>query len=278
MRVAARLLATTVGALLVLTTAPHLGAQDRRTEVRRFQWDPVVVHIAAEAPLGVELYMSVTPDHWALTWIRPDSLAAWLPQVRALEARNAAVDSTPYVGGRGGSRFRVVKGVLQGRQLYALQLAAEPSTVSLQAWLTSGYLSDLSKALEKGIVAETELDHQPPVANAFPVYEEWDVDSLPRGAVEEHFYASLPQYMVRGSAVLGFVVAADGHIVPSSVTVYDCDDPNLAKQWGRAVTAWAFVAGKRGSEPVATRIRMAFDLDKGVSYQEDNQRVIPGRP
>lgn len=85
--------------------------------------------------------------------------------------------------------------------------------------------------------------------------------------------------MVRGAAVAGFVVDSAGHIVPSSVTMYDCDDPNLAKPWGREVVAWEFASsGMREGRRVATRIRMACNLDTGGSLQIDNQRVIPGVP
>jgi len=269
----------TLAIILAIPLVAHaLHAQHRRADVRRIQWDPVAVHVAAEAPLGVELYVSVSADHWALTWIHPDSLAAWLPQIRALTERSAAADSTPWVGGSDASHFRVIKGQLQGRELYAIQLIAEPSRLNLQAWLTGALLSELSKSLQKGIDTEHDLELKSAPPNAYAVYEEWQVDSMPRGAETENFYAALPQYMVRGSAVVGFVVDSAGHIVPSSVTVYDCDDPNLAKQWGREVTAWHFVAGMRGGRPVATRVRMAFDLDTGHSLTVDNQRSIPGKP
>jgi hypothetical protein len=221
----------------------------------------------------------VPKDSWALTWINPDSLAAWLPQLHALLASSSQFDSTSWIAARGpDARMRVVKGTVQGRQAYALQLRAPPSKVRIEAWLSAGYVSDFAKALDKSVTTAKSLARAPAPANAQAVYEQWDVDSLPVGAREEHFAASLPQYMVRGGAVVGFVVDANGHVVPSSVTVYDCDDPNLAKQWGREVVGWHFVGGMRGGQPVATRIRMAFTFDTGGSFQVNNQRVIPGRP
>jgi hypothetical protein len=267
------LIATT---LFVATTAL---AQNPRADVRRFQWDPVIVHLAAEAPLGVEVYMSVPKDRWGLTWINPDSLAAWLPQLHALLTSSATSDSTMWIAARGNdARMRVVKGTVQGRQAYALQLRAPPSEVRIEAWLSASYLNDFAKALEKSVSVARDLAHAPALANAQPVYEQWDVDSVPVGSAEEHFAASLPQYMVRGGAVVGFVVDAGGHVVPSSVTVYDCDDPNLARQWGREVVAWHFIGGMRGDQRVATRIRMTFTFDTGGSFQVNNPRVIPGRP
>jgi hypothetical protein len=267
---------------LIVTTlvAPSITlAQNPRADVRRFQWDPVVVHLAAEARLGVEVYISVPKDSWALTWINPDSLAAWLPQLHALITSSASSDSTTWITARGDeARMRVVKGAVQGRQAYALQLRAPPSTVRIEAWLSASYINDFAKALDKSVTVARNLEHAPALANAQPVYEQWDVDSLPVGAAQEHFAASLPQYMLRGEAVVGFVVDANGHVVPSSVTVYDCDDPNLAKQWGREVVAWHFVGGVRGGQRVATRIRRAFSLYTGGSFQVNNQRVIPGRP
>jgi hypothetical protein len=254
-------------------------AQNPRADVRRFQWDPVVVHLAAETPLGVEIYMSVAKDEWALTWLNPDSLAAWLPQMKALLSSNAGTDSTSWLAARGDdARMRVVKGAVQGKPAFALQLRAAPSNLRLQAWIPAAYAGDLAKALDKSISVARDLARAPALANAQPVYEQWDVDSVPVGSAEEHFAASLPRYMVRGTVVVGMVVDANGHVVPSSVTFYDCDDANLARQWGRAVVAWHFTGGMRGSQRVATRVRMAFALDKGESYQENNPRVIPGRP
>lgn len=116
-------------------SSSHAAAQNRRADVKRFQWNPVVVHVAAEAQLGVEIYMSVRADNWALTWIDPDSVTAWLPQLRALQASSAASDSTAWLSGRGDARMRVLKGAVQGRQAFALQLRANPSKIIVQAWL-----------------------------------------------------------------------------------------------------------------------------------------------
>jgi hypothetical protein len=262
---------------LVLVATPAV-AQNRRTDVKRFQWNPVVVHVAAEAPLGVELYMSLSTRHWALTWFRPDSLDAWLPQLRALMERAPSVDSTPYVSGRGESRMRVRKGIVQGRQAYALQLAAEPAPVRIEAWLSEAFLTDLSKALEKATSVARDLERAPALANALPVHEQWDVDTIPQGAAEQRFSTSGLEYMVRGNVVVGFVVDTAGHVVPSSVTIYDCLDPNLAKQWTREVAAWRFTSGMLDDKHVAVRVREAYALDTGGSFQTNNQRVVPGTP
>jgi hypothetical protein len=71
MRTTRRASALALVALPPLLFATHLGAQQRRVDVKKFQWDPVVVHIAAEAPRGVEVFMSVKTKFWGLTWIHP---------------------------------------------------------------------------------------------------------------------------------------------------------------------------------------------------------------
>ena len=268
-----------VALITLALAATNAAAQNVRADVKRFQWDPVIVHLAAEGQLGVEVYMSVSADNWALTWIDPDSVTAWLPQLRALQASSVESDSTSWLSGRGSyARMRVVKGVVQGRQAFALQLRAQPSKVIIQAWLSSAYLADFTKALEKSVSVARDVASAPALANAQPVYEEWNVDELPKPAAEEHFDGQFPQYALRGDIVVGFVVDSTGQVVPSTVTVYDCDDPNVAKRLGRTVSAWRFVAGSRGGHPVATRFRLAFTFDTGGSFQVDNDRVIPGHP
>lgn len=260
-------------------SASRITAQNARADVKRFQWDPVVVHLAAEAQLGVEVYMSVRADNWALTWIDPDSVTAWLPQLRALEASSAASDSTAWISGRDReSRMRVVKGAVQGREAFALQLRAHPSKITIQAWLPRAYIADFTKELEKSVSVARDVARVPVLASSQRVYEQWDVDELPRAAAEEHFDAGLPQYALRGEVVVGFVVDSAGHVVPATVTVYDCDDANIAKRWGRAVVAWHFVAGSVGGQHVASRYRFAFSFDTGGSLQVNNDRIVPGRP
>lgn len=56
-----------LASLITLLFASPLSAQQRRVEVKKFQWDPVVVHIAAEAPRGVEVFVSVKTKFWGLT-------------------------------------------------------------------------------------------------------------------------------------------------------------------------------------------------------------------
>jgi len=260
-------------------TAPHVAAQNRRADVKRFQWDPVVVHLAAEAPLGVEVYMSVSANNWALGWIDPDAVTAWLPQLRALQGSSSVSDSTTWLPGRGSdARMRVLKDVVQGREAYALQLRANPTENTIQAWLPSAYIADFTKSLEKSVSVAKNLARAPALPNAQPVYEEWDVDVPPKPAAEEHLGAALPQYALRGVVVVGFVVDSAGHVVPSTVTVYDCDDANLANLWEHAVAAWHFVAGSRGGHHVASRFRMAFTFDTGGSFHVGGDRIIPGRP
>jgi hypothetical protein len=176
-----------IGLALIATmlSAVTTFAQNPRADVRRFQWDPVVVHVAAETPLGVEVYMSVTKEEWALTWINPDSLAAWLPQMKALLSSRAGADSTRWLAARGDdARMRVVKGAVQGKPAFALQLRAAPSNLRLQAWIPASYASDLAKALEKSVSVARDLARAPALANAQPVYEQWDVDSVPVGSAE----------------------------------------------------------------------------------------------
>jgi hypothetical protein len=135
-----------LASLAALLFASHAGAQQRRVEVKKFQWDPVVVHVAAEAPRGVEVFMSVKTKFWGLTWIRPDSMTAWLQALRDLTSSSALNDSTPYVSGRDESRMRVVKGIVQGQKAYALQFIAPPSLGRIEGWLSPAFLADLSKA------------------------------------------------------------------------------------------------------------------------------------
>jgi hypothetical protein len=262
--------------LAAASLAPGAAGQNPRADVKRFQWDPVVVHLAAESSLGVEVYMSVNTKNWGLTWINPDTLAAWLPQLRALLGSGAASDSTAWVTARGSdSRMRIVKGAVQGRSAFALQLRAQPATVRIEAWLPAAYVADLAKALDKSIDVARGLEHAPALAHALPVHEQWDVDTPPVGASAQGNFL-LPEYMLRGTVVVGFVVDTLGRVIPSTVTVYDCDDPNLARQWAREVVAWSFVSGSQGDQRVATRIRMGFALDGGFTWRTGGDRVIPG--
>lgn len=217
--------ASALVALTALLFASHLGAQNRRVEVKKFQWDPVVVHIAAEAPRGVEVFMSVKTKFWGLTWIHPDLMAAWLPRLHDLTSGAATVDSTPYVSGRDESRMRVVKGIVQGREAYALQFIAPPSLGRIEGWLSPAFLADLSKALEKGVAAERDLERSPGIASAPRIYEQWEVDSMPASTGDLTFSTSGLDYMVRGTIAVGFVIDSTGHVVAPSVTVYDCRDP-----------------------------------------------------
>ena len=266
-------------ALALPFPAAQLAAQNRRVDVKRFQWDPVVVHLAVEAQLGVEVYMSVHTNNWALTWIDPDSVAAWLPQLRALQSTRAASDSTAWVSAReSGARMRIVKGAVQGHEAYALQLHANPSATLMQAWLPAAYVADFSKMLEKSVSVAKDVARAPALANSQPVYEEWDVDEPPAAAEVEHLPISLPSYALRGNAVVGFVVDSTGHPVPSTVTVYECDDANVADRFERAVAAWHFLPGTRRGHHVATRVRLVFNFDTGGSFHVNSDRIIPHRP
>ena len=276
MRAANRLLAPALGALLALTIAPSLAAQQRRVEVKKFQWDPVVVNVAAEAPRGVEIFMSVKTTFWALTWVEPDSMAAWLVHLHDLTSSSASVDSTPYVTGRDKSRMRVVKGIVQGQHAYALQLIAPPSMGRIEGWLLPAFIADFSKALEKGVATARDLDRAPALASLPRIYEQWEVDSMPYSKGERRFSGSGLDYLVRGSLVVGYVVDSTGRVDPSSVTVYDCRDPNLTKQMTREVAAWTYVPGLRAEQPVATRVHEVLSLDGGVSFTPGGDRVIPG--
>jgi hypothetical protein len=266
-------------ALALPLAASHLAAQNRRVDVKRFQWDPVVVHLAAEAQLGVEVYMSVHTNSWALTWIDPDSVAAWMPQLRALQTTRAASDSTSWLTAReSGARMRIVKGAVQGHEAFAVQLHANPSATLMQAWLPAAYVADLSKALEKSVSAAREVARAPAIPNSETVYEEWDVDEPPAAAELEHLAISLPSYTLRGSAVVGFVVDSAGHPVPLTATVYECDDANVADRFERAIAAWHFVPGSRRGQHVATRVRLVFNFDTGGSFHVNSERIIPHRP
>ena len=258
-------------------SSTRTAAQNRREDVKRFQWSPVVLHVAAEAQLGVEVYMSVKSDNWALTWFDTDSLAAWLPQVHALETSTAVSDSTAWLPGRDDSRMRMVKGMVQGHQAFAVELKANPSKLKMGAWLPPAYSADFIKALDKSLSVAKDVARQSPLSNSQPVFEEWDVDVKPKGTAEEHFGASLPEYALRGDVVVGFVVDTAGHVVAPTVTVYDCRDPNIAKQWEREVPAWRFVAGSRHGQHVPTRVRLAFTFDTGGSIQVNNDRLLPGQ-
>ena len=257
--------------------ASHAAAQNRREDVKRFQWSPVVLHVAAEAQLGVEIYMSVKSDSWALTWFDTDSLAAWLPQAHALETSSAVSDSTAWLPGRDDSRMRMVKGMVQGRQVFAVELKANPSKLKMGAWLPPAYSADFTKALDKSLSVAKHVAGQPPLAHSQPIFEEWDVDVKPKEAADEHFGAALPDYALRGDVVVGFVVDTAGHVVAPTVTVYECRDPNIAKQWAREVAAWRFVAGSRQGQHVPTRVRLAFSFDTGISLQVNNDRLLPGQ-
>lgn len=276
MRAANRLIAPTLASLIALLFAPHLDAQNRRVEVRKFQWDPVVVNVAAEAPRGVEIFMSVKTTFWALTWIEPDSMAAWLSHLHELTSSAAAVDTTPYVSGREGSRMRVVKGVVQGQHAYALQIIAPPSMRRIEGWLLPDFVADFSKALEKGIAAARDLDRAPGVASLPRIYEQWEVDSIPARTGELRFSTSGLDYLVRGTIVVGYVVDSTGHVVAPSVTVYDSRDPNLTKQMTREVAAWTFTPGIRDHEPVATRVHAVLSLAASGSFTTGGDRVLPG--
>ncbi len=122
----------------------------------------------------------------------------------------------------------------------------------MRAWLPRVYLEDLTKSLEKAVSVAKNVAQLPELANAQPVYEEWDVEVPPKAAPEQHFAASLSQYALRGNVVTGFVVDSTGHVVPSTVTVYECEDPNLAIRWQIAVTQWQFEPGSRDGHHVAT--------------------------
>jgi len=265
-----------LASLAALLFASHAGAQQRRVEVKKFQWDPVVVHVAAEAPRGVEVFMSVKTTFWGITWIRPDSMAVWLQRLRDLTLSAALNDSTPYVSGRDESRMRVVKGIVQGQKAYALQFIAPPSLGRIEGWLSPSFLADLSKALEKGVSAERDLERSPGIASAPRIYEQWEVDSMPASSGELTFSTSGLDYMLRGTIAVGFVVDSTGRVVPPSVTVYDCRDPNLAKQMTREVAAWKFTPGMRNEQPVATRVHAALLLDSRGSFTTGGDRVIPG--
>lgn len=266
-----------VALFALAVSALTAAAQNRREDVKRFQWSPVVLHVAAEAQLGVEVYMSVRSDNWALTWFDTDSLAAWLPQVHALEASSAASDSTAWVSGRDDSRMRMVKGMAGGHEAFAVELKANPSKLKIGAWLPPAYSADFTKALDKSLSVAKHVAGESPLAHAQPVFEEWDVDEKPKGAADEHFGAALPEYALRGDVVVGFVVDTAGHVIAPTVTVYECRDPNIAKQWEREVAAWRFVAGTRHGQHVPTRVRLAFTYDTGGSLQVNNDRLLPGQ-
>ncbi len=275
MRATSRCAALTLFALVALSPTSRLDAQ-RRVEVKKFQWDPVVVHIAAEAPRGVEVFMSVKTKFWGLTWIQADSMASWLPRLHDLASSSATVDSTPYVSGRDESRMRVVKGVVRGQKAYALQFIAPPSLGRIESWLSPAFLADLSKALEKGVAAARDLERSPGIASGPRIYEQWEVDSMPASTSELTFSTSGLNYMVRGTIAVGFVVDSTGHVVAPSVTIYDCRDPNLAKQMTREVAAWRFTPGMRVDQPVATRVHAALSLETDGSFTTGGDRVIPG--
>ena len=220
--------------------------------------------------------MSVKTTFWALTWVEPDSMAAWLVHLHDLTSSSASVDSTPYVTGRDKSRMRVVKGIVQGQHAYALQLIAPPSMGRIEGWLLPAFIADFSKALEKGVAAARDLYRSPGLASAPRIYEEWEVDSLPYSKGEQRFSTSGLDYLVRGKLVVGYVVDSTGHVVASSVTVYDCRDPNLTKQMTREVAAWTFVPGVRAERPVATRVHRELSLDSGGSFTVGGDRALPG--
>ena len=269
-----------LSSLLALSLAASpVAAQSPRADVKRFQWNPVVVHVAAEGKLGVEIYMSVHTNDWALSWFDPDSLSAWLPQLRTIQSGGDGSDSTTWLSGRGsGTGLRVIRGTVQGQEAYALQLRANPSTAIVRAWLPVAYLRDLGKSLEKSVSVAKNVARVPTLANAQPVYEEWDVDEPPQPAAEEHLGAALPMYALRGDVAVGFVVDATGHVVPATVTVYDCEDPNLANRWQSAVAQWHFVPATLDGEHVASRYRLVFTYDTGGSFHVGGDRIVPGRP
>ena len=94
-------------------------ARSPRTAARTssaFNGRPIVLHVGAEAQLGVEIYMSVKSDSWALTWFDTDSsgLAAASARTRNEYRRRG---QHRWLSGRDDSRMRMVKGMVQGKQL-----------------------------------------------------------------------------------------------------------------------------------------------------------------
>lgn len=261
----------------LLGAATTARAQRPRADVRRFQWDPVVVHLGVERPTGIELYLTTDDRHWALTWFPPDSVAAWLPALDSLLARDDGADAeTRSLVGRSGSELRFLARTMQGRRLYGLRVTAPPFDQPIAAWLPIEYARDFAQALGKSGEAARKLWREP-AGDAGPrVYEAWEVDRQPTGADFQRIGDVIPSYSLGGRVTVAFVVDTLGHIDPRSVAVYDCDDSRLAARFAKVVGAWPFTPGERGGHPVPTRAVTSFTLESNMRVRVNPERILPG--
>lgn len=270
---------TVMTALGIPLFAASAAAQHQRADVRRFQWDPVVVYVGVERPSGVELFLTTDDTHWALTWFAPEAIAGWLPALDSLLARgDDATGETRDVAGRFGSTLRFVSATTQGRHLFGLRLAAPPERQPIVAWLPAEYARDLARALHKSTGEARELLRDRTPAATERVYEEWEVDQPPVGADYQRIGNVVPSNSLGGRVTLGFVVDTSGRIDPHSVAVYDCDDQRLAARFAHVVGAWPFTPGKIGGRAVPTRAIVSFTLESNMRVRINPDRVVPGSP
>ncbi|HEU4643875.1 MAG TPA: hypothetical protein VFS44_15605 [Gemmatimonadaceae bacterium] len=266
-----------VVAFLALLCAGSAQAQRPRADVRRFQWDPVVVHVGVERPTGVEIYLTADGGHWALSWFPPDSVAAWLPSLDSLLEREDGGDAeTRTVTGRGGNEMRFLVRTLEGRRMYGLRLTAPPFDQPIAAWLPIEYARDFAKALDRSVDEADKLWRKRDLVAGPRVYEAWEVDKQPEGAEFQRIGDVIPDYSLGGRVTLSFVVDTLGHIDPSTVAVYDCDDPRIAARFAKVVGGWPFTPGMRGGHPVPTRAIMSFTLESNMRMRVNPERILPG--
>lgn len=268
----------------LLLMPPPAAGQGRAVEVKRFQWDPVVLAVAVEAPHGLQLYSSVA-DHWTLTWFPLDSVARWLPSAkRFLNAPPRPTlpgqpePSSEPLRGRDGGTVRLVAGTIDGSLVYGLRVEAAWIDKPLIAWMHREYAQEWLEAIGKGVKDGRKLMRAAADDDAGEfVFEPWELDAQPHGKEEQRIYGVIPAYTSGGRVTLGFVVAADGRVVPSSVLVYDAADANLGRQFARAIVGIHFQPGERNGRPVTSRAVISFDLRAEGRMTVNNYRAIPSR-
>ncbi|HEX6534790.1 MAG TPA: hypothetical protein VF041_09330 [Gemmatimonadaceae bacterium] len=276
---AARVALTVMTALGLPALATSAAAQRERVDVRRFQWNPVVVYVGVERPTGIELFLTTDDAHWALTWFAPDTIGEWLPALDSLlAAGDTTTRETREIAGRFGSTLRFVSGTMRGQHLFGLRLAAPPARQPIVAWLPAQYARDLARALHKSADEARHLWRGRATAAVDRVYEEWEVDQPPVGADFQRIGDVVPLNSLGGRVTLGFVVDTLGHIDPRTVSVYDCDDQRLASRFARVVGAWPFTPGKIGGHAVPTRAVVSFTLESNMRVRINPERVVPGSP
>lgn len=268
-----------IGAASARAQVPH-------TDVQRFEWDPVIVHLSAERGRGVEVFVTTDSTHMILAWFSPDDIAAWLPAVDTLLARSAPgmLVSTVPVEGRYGATMRLARGTIQGQDAFALHVGGKYFSKELVTWMPAGYAKDLRKGFAKSVDAARKLGPETAADSAKRPYEMWEVDALPAEPPHDPDRAReipadlIPSYSLGGRVTLEFVIDSAGRVVPSSVVLLATPDAQMGRQFAGYVSAWTWIPGQVGGKPVAVRVIENYYLQGSGRVRVNNPRVNPGDP